>query len=98
LVLWGLRWAERFLPHRIGARLTITADAQLPEDELRARLVAGGFRIASFQMTYDGPGRYTLEALVHSADRRGGSPQPPLLFTELAKAPGVTKAVWNTDV
>ena len=98
LVLWGLRWAERFLPHRIGARLTITADGRLPEDELRARLSAGGFRIASFQMTYDGPVSYTLEALVHSADRRGGSPQPPLLFTELAKAPGVTKAAWNTDV
>jgi putative Mg2+ transporter-C (MgtC) family protein len=98
LVLWGLRLAEHHLPHRARARLTISADGRLSEDELQARLGAGGFQIASFQMTYDGPGHYTLEALVHSVDRRGGASQPPLLFTELARTPGVTKAVWNTDV
>ena len=96
IVLWGLRWFESRVEHYQIAelRVCIAADALSPLD-LRRRLEAERFRIASISVTHMvSEGRRNFDLEVRWPSAKGSGEIPPVL-AELERLPGLVELEWK---
>ena len=96
VVLWGLKWAERHLPREHRATLTLLAGAEGPtEEEIRAGLLAAGFRVASWAVTYQASARRRELRCEVRWRGSGVDGRPPAFLSRLVEHPGVIELRWR---
>jgi putative Mg2+ transporter-C (MgtC) family protein len=96
LVLRGLKHVETLLPQEHRATLMIAgASNQKTEDEIRADILARGFRLASSGVCYKRDKQnWTLHCEPRWCSQRAGPPLPSLV-KELLQRPGVSRLAWS---
>lgn len=99
LSLWGLKKLEKRMGQDHQATLILSSVEPGPtEEEVRTQLLAAGYRIASWDVTYhkgDGESRriFRCEVEWHSTQ---DTLQPPSTLAPLAQSPNVRMLRWKT--
>lgn len=96
-ILWGLKWAENFMPRMQQGHLCLALGASSPnEDELRKLILQAGCEFTRWQTTYDPPGSLTaLECTVRWRERASHQPHTPRAIQQLRDLQGVRSLTWN---
>ena len=96
LVLWPLKWAERWVGHERRGILSITTDAANPiEQVILPRLVAAGFRIGQCAVSLAEHGKTcTLRCDIRWHERHP-SRSPVELARELGRDPEIAVVEWQ---
>jgi putative Mg2+ transporter-C (MgtC) family protein len=96
-VLWVLKWFEQQLRQDRHATLVLrTLDGDPSEQEIRARVAASGYRIASWSVTHMSGRNWLRRTIRCQIWWRGRESETnlPAFVNELAQHPGVAKLSW----
>jgi putative Mg2+ transporter-C (MgtC) family protein len=95
LILWGLKWAELRVVQDCRATLSVTTKAPgLSQIELRDKILASGYRIASWGISYFDMGHTEKLSCELEWRARPDRDPPPEFLAELARHPGVIELQW----
>jgi putative Mg2+ transporter-C (MgtC) family protein len=97
LILWGLRWAENYIPRLQQGNLCLTLDASSPgEEELRKLILQAGCEFTRWQATYDPPGALSaLECTVRWRERASREAGTPRAIQRLRELHGIRSLTWQ---
>jgi putative Mg2+ transporter-C (MgtC) family protein len=94
VVLWGLKWLERYIPHELRAELILIATQDGPtSDEVVEMIHGAGYQITGEAVHHHDSGRETRYDLRWSGPRFGL--RPPAFVAGLATKPGVHDVKWR---
>jgi putative Mg2+ transporter-C (MgtC) family protein len=97
VILWALKWLEKFIPREHRAKLVLTALAQPPDGDLDRALEAAGIRITSRSTAYAaGPPETHLEWTLQWRSR-GEAAEPPGFVADFAQRADVLSLEWRTQ-
>jgi putative Mg2+ transporter-C (MgtC) family protein len=96
-ILWGLKYAENFIPRQQQGHLCLTLDSSSPsEEELRAMILKAGCEFTRLQATYNPTGLLAgLECTVRWRERPSQEPGTPSAIQRLRELPGVRSLTWS---
>jgi putative Mg2+ transporter-C (MgtC) family protein len=99
LTLWGLKKLEMRMGQDRHATLILCSAVEGPtEEEVRAQLLAAGYRITSWGVTYQAGDDKSCRMLRYDVEWHGGRDDapPPAAVDQLARHPGVRMLRWRT--
>lgn len=96
-ILWGLRYAENFIPRVQQGHLLMALDARAPvEEELRNNILKAGCEFTRWQATYEPPGALAaIECTIRWRERPSHQPHTPAAIEQLRVLPGVRSLTWS---
>lgn len=96
-ILWGLKWAENFIPRVQQGNLCLALDANCPEEaELRKMISKAGCEFTRWEATYSPPGGLTaLECTIRWRERASHQADTPHAIQELRALRGVRSLTWR---
>lgn len=95
LILWCLRWVERFIHQNRHAVLSFAAESQSAEEEIRTRINASGFKVVPQTVTYLTPALRRKVSWQIEWMSTAGETAPPDFLREIAARDGVTELEWR---
>ncbi|HEY7427881.1 MAG TPA: MgtC/SapB family protein [Gemmataceae bacterium] len=99
IALWGLKKLEARMGQDRHATLILSSVEGGPtEEEVRALLLAAGYRINSWGVTYEAEEDTPHRTLRYEVERhtRRDDVQPPVALDQLARRPGVRMLQWKS--
>ena len=98
-VLWGLSFADRLLPRDLQATLTVASAGDSGfEEQLMARLRAGGYVVAGHTVALSDSGRRRESCFALRWRGRLDHVEPPEFLAESARRDGVLSLRWEPAV
>jgi putative Mg2+ transporter-C (MgtC) family protein len=98
VTLWGLKALEGRIRQERSAALTVSVrDGGPSEQDIRAALAPGTFRLSGWDVTYSGEGEDRRRRVCCEVHWRGlpGEQGPPEVVRQLAERPGVACVRWR---
>jgi putative Mg2+ transporter-C (MgtC) family protein len=99
IALWGLKKLEARMGQDRHATLILScAEGGPTEEEVRAQLLAEGYRITACGVTYQTAEETPRRTLRYEVERHSSRSdiQPPVALDQLARRPGVRMLQWKT--
>ena len=97
IILWALKWLEKFIPREHRATLILSASPAAPDGELARALESAGIRVTSRSIAYAAePPETRLEWALRWRSR-GKTAEPPRFLADFAKRADILSLDWQTQ-
>jgi putative Mg2+ transporter-C (MgtC) family protein len=97
VILWALKWLEKFIPREHRAVLVLRAAPAAPEDDLDRALESAGIGISSRSIAYASePPEARIEWAVRWRSR-GKTAEPPRFLADFARRRDILSLEWRTQ-